>query len=159
MNNSKTSLFLMELIIVILFFSISGAVCVQLFFNAHKTDVQTSRTAEATLLIQNMAEVFSSSDGTIDSVAETYADSRKEADIVYLTYDSDWKLTYDPNPSYVSLISVKNQNPEASGKMVDGLIQVYEIPSGASFDIENIRNYELIMEQTVEKYIPHRLGE
>ena len=35
MNRSKTSLFLMELIIAILFFSLSCAVCIQLFFKAH----------------------------------------------------------------------------------------------------------------------------
>ena len=34
-QNSKSALFLMELIIAILFFAISSAVCVQLFVKAH----------------------------------------------------------------------------------------------------------------------------
>ena len=48
----------MELIIVILFFSIASVVCVQLFVNAYKTNQSTKESSQATLITQSLAEGF-----------------------------------------------------------------------------------------------------
>ncbi len=58
MHNSKAGLMLMELMIVILFFSICSAVCIQLFVKAHILNTQTEERTQANLILQNVAEGF-----------------------------------------------------------------------------------------------------
>lgn len=55
-RKSRTSLFLMELIISILLFSVTGAVCIQLFVNTHLTSKQTKVLQFAVIAAQNEAE-------------------------------------------------------------------------------------------------------
>ena len=57
-KNSRTSLFLMELIISILLFSITSAVCSQLFVQTHIIEKETKELSFAVHQTQNLAEVF-----------------------------------------------------------------------------------------------------
>lgn len=63
MKNSKSSLFLMELIIVILFFSLSSAVCIQMFVKAHLLGKTTVDQSNSLLWCQNLTEIYSASIG------------------------------------------------------------------------------------------------
>ena len=67
---SKTSLFLMELIITILLFAACGAVCVKLFVTSHVMTKETVELNEAVSIAQGFAEVMRATDGDIDSVLE-----------------------------------------------------------------------------------------
>lgn len=58
MQKSKAALFLMELLIVLLFFSITGAVCLQLFSDAHITNKISQNISNANILLSNTAEAF-----------------------------------------------------------------------------------------------------
>ena len=58
MRNSRASLFLMELMISILFFSLSSAVCIQLFVKAHTINETTEYKSSATLIAQDISEYF-----------------------------------------------------------------------------------------------------
>ena len=73
-SNSKTSLFLMELIIAILFFSITGAVCVKLFVNAHITAQHSVDLTNAVMWVQNCSEAYTSCNGNLDDLAKIYPD-------------------------------------------------------------------------------------
>lgn len=57
-NRSKTSLFLMELILSILLFSVCSAVCVQLFVQARQTAQKARDLAKASLLCDSIAAVL-----------------------------------------------------------------------------------------------------
>jgi len=76
MHKSKAALFLMELLIVLLFFSVACAVCLQLFFHAHKTNRESSDLSNANILFTNAAEDF-------------YHDSAPEASENTAFFDSD----------------------------------------------------------------------
>lgn len=56
--SSRSGLFLMELIISILFFSLAGAVCVRLFVNAHIVSRDSVELNHALEWTQNVAEAF-----------------------------------------------------------------------------------------------------
>lgn len=56
--SSRSGLFLMELIISILFFSLAGAVCVRLFVSSHITSQNSVELNYALEWSQNVAEVF-----------------------------------------------------------------------------------------------------
>lgn len=68
MQKSKTALFLMELIIVILFFALTSAVCMQVFVKAHTIGQKTEGTNYAVLWADNAAECFFAYDGDEEAV-------------------------------------------------------------------------------------------
>ena len=62
-NSSKSGIFLMELILSILFFSIAAAVCVKLFVTSHDLSSQSVKLNNAVAMAENIAEVFYGSNG------------------------------------------------------------------------------------------------
>ena len=63
-NRGKgSSLFLIELIISIAFFSLAAVVCLQLFFHAHNMSSHAADLTEAVRLSRTAAECFLASDG------------------------------------------------------------------------------------------------
>lgn len=92
MHKSKAALFLMELLIVLLFFSVACAVCLQLFFHAHKTNRNSSDLSNANILFTNAAEDF-------------YHDSTPEASENTAFFDSDLNSC---DPSYAAYAVTSN---------------------------------------------------
>lgn len=64
-HSSKAGLFLMELIIAILVFSIAGAVCVQLFAKSYMLSIHSRELSNAVSLAQSQAEIFYGNPGDI----------------------------------------------------------------------------------------------
>ena len=104
MKSSKSSLFLMELIISILFFSIASAVCIQLFVKAHLLNVRTQEKNETVVWVQNLAELWDSCDGDMlfikGQLQEDYhcGDSAVtlasgETGALLLHFNQDWELS------------------------------------------------------------------
>lgn len=71
MNNNarKTGLFLMELIIAILFFSLAAAICIQLFVKSHMISERSIALNHSILLTQNTAEIFYATNGNPEKMA------------------------------------------------------------------------------------------
>lgn len=71
MNNNarKTGLFLMELIIAILFFSLAAAICIQLFVKSHMISEHSIALNHSILLAQNTAEIFYATNGDPEKMA------------------------------------------------------------------------------------------
>ncbi len=159
-TNSKTSLFLMELIIVILFFSISAVVCVQLFVNAYSTNESTKKIAQATVIVQNLAEQFLGCDGDPGAVRDLYGTGSAlrlgdtEA-VISLGYDEAWnEVSADVSPVYVASISIADEkgdpyvgdNTPEAGSMEIATVEVYEVATGTC-----------IASQDVKYHVPYRL--
>lgn len=68
-KHSRSSLFLMELIIAILFFSLAGAVCIRLFVTAHSISQNTIARNHAITQTQNLAEAWLSAEGSQELLA------------------------------------------------------------------------------------------
>lgn len=71
MNNNarKTGLFLMELIIAILFFSLAATICIQLFVKSHMISERSIALNHSILLAQNTAEIFYATNGDPEKMA------------------------------------------------------------------------------------------
>lgn len=67
-KSSKSGLFLMELILSILFFSLSSAICIQLFVKSHLISQQSLDLNHALEDCQNVAEAFYGCNGDIDEM-------------------------------------------------------------------------------------------
>lgn len=75
---NPSSLFLLELIFAILFFSVASAVCVQVFVKSHTLSTQSASLTKASRLTQDAAELLSASTSLEDGkerIQQAYSDS------------------------------------------------------------------------------------
>lgn len=95
-ENSRTSLFLMELIICIMFFALASAVCLRLFSSAYLLAEKDSNLNHALIWSQNFSESFYGCNGRIIQMSNQYHDafvtiSDNETDgSIVLFFDDEW---------------------------------------------------------------------
>ena len=113
MRKSKSSLFLMELIIVIFFFALTSAVCLQVFVKAHETSRDTKNINYAVLWADNASELFYEYGTDTDSIVETVNESfdlgndynidlsfSEDSDYIYMDYSFYYVPTSETVYSY-----------------------------------------------------------
>ncbi len=91
-NNNKSGTFLIEMLIVILFFSLVSALCIRLFAQAKLTTIQGNELARATAECQTAAECFKA----VGSDEELFAQMmglQKTDDGYIAYYDEGWEKT------------------------------------------------------------------
>ncbi|MBQ2879428.1 MAG: hypothetical protein IJE27_01920 [Anaerotignum sp.] len=86
-TRSKTPLFLMELIIMLLVFSVSAAVCLQVFSGAKKISEESRKLDAAVMQAQNIAECWKASHGDLKETAEMLSVIPGETD--FKIYDEE----------------------------------------------------------------------
>lgn len=125
MKHSRSSLFLMEMIIAILFFSLASAVCIQLFAQSHLLGKQTVNQNHAVTWTQNLADSYLAMDGDLDAVQELFVPSEEISDnTLRLSFDNNWNLC-SPDTSACFLAELTHTPSDASGIM-KAEIKVYE---------------------------------
>lgn len=100
MNKSRSSLFLIELTISILFFALASAACIQLFVKAHLLDQKTQEINQAVVWSQNLAELWNAKNADILSVyiclREQYGSDESGftmnngSDAIFFYFDENW---------------------------------------------------------------------
>ncbi len=119
-SNSRLSLFLMELIVAIMFFSLSAAVCVRLFASAHIMAETTENLSNATIWTQNLAEAFEGKKGRLSDMADLFPDavisyttsdpSMSDGSLV-LFFDDKWNHVNGlADSSYVANLSITTED-------------------------------------------------
>lgn len=121
MRHSKSSLFLMELIIAILFFSLSGTVCIQLFAKAKIISRSTVEQNNAVTQAQNLAESWIALDGDLTKMQPLFQDSVLAAgeDLLYIPFDANW----NPQASEISQAPAYIAQLQNAGEDEKGLIR------------------------------------
>ena len=100
-SRSKSSLFLMELIIVIMFFSLSAAICMQIFAQAKtKTDYSRNVT-NAAFAAESIADMYKAKDGDLKAIAEKLDVDKKTENSLEIYYDNDWNTVSKNNAKFV----------------------------------------------------------
>ncbi len=111
----KVRLVLMELVIAILFFSISVSVCIQLFVSAYIRSRDAQQLNQSVFIAQGIAEVYKNYQGDIEDVA-TYYDAEVS--------NSGWILYLDTegNPCKKELqklqVTFTEQQPDTNQLMI-----------------------------------------
>lgn len=140
-NNSRTSLFLMELIIAVFFFSLAAAVSIRLFVGAHKLTEKSTALSNATIWSQNLAEAFYESNGDVSKIAELYPYAYVTEDAVILFFDKEWNVLQETHSdaSYEALLvaekadassvysDVKDYGSTYSGKVIKGNVAILNV--------------------------------
>ncbi len=81
----------MEILLTILFFSIAGAVCLQLYVKAHLVDESTTEINHADEWAQNLAETYYGCKADTEDIAAVYNGSCiGSGDNIVMTFDADW---------------------------------------------------------------------
>lgn len=109
------------MIIAILFFSISSAVCIQLFAQAHIKSENAASLNQAVLAASSAAEALEACGGDTESLSELFPESRIEGDTLHVYYDESWSCCSSSDASWNMNIILSG-----SGGLVRGEIAVFE---------------------------------
>lgn len=111
-SSSKTGLFLMELIISLLFFSLAGAICIQLFVQSHLLSNKSVDLKHSVLWAQNVAETFYGCNGDTYAMSEllegcTLYEQEENQKLLTIFFDKDFhpffpdvRMSASPDGSY-----------------------------------------------------------
>lgn len=131
MKHSKSGLFLMELIIVLLFFSLASTICIQLFVKSSTLSSDTMDLTYAVTQAQNLAEGFIASNGDAKLMQENFPQLVAAGDNCLLLAEN----------GYISMITFSI----GESGLIQGDIAIYPKDSAESI-------YSL----QVQRYVPER---
>ena len=98
--HSKTSLFLMEMIFVLLFLALSSAACICIFAAAKNNHIQAQEWRHIQTLTTSVGEILEDSDGTAKSFVSLFPDGQIQDNLIEWYYDSSWQLCSDSQAFY-----------------------------------------------------------
>lgn len=112
-TKSKSSLFLLELTIAIVFFALAAVICIQLFVKAHMLSRESSELNMALLQAQSVAEAYKSVHGDGEKLARVLEATVDETNGVrysyFLLFDSNWERVTDKREAaYMLILSSEN---------------------------------------------------
>jgi len=127
MKTSKSGLFLFELIIVIFLFTLSSAICINIFAKAFIYSTDSENLTESSLKVMAVAETFKDGDGDAYSDADAIVAALNSDDNTYevslngdtgdygrftinFYYDKNWQNVSKENSVYNLVVSAKNEN-------------------------------------------------
>ena len=112
MKHSRSTLFLLELIIAIFFFSVASTVCIQLFAKSHLLSKQTINENHAVTQTQNLAESFLGSDGNFLEMKKHFPNAEYNDNSLALYFDKDWNFCNVENAHFVATLdyALKDNN-------------------------------------------------
>lgn len=104
-RNSKSSLFLIELIITILFFSLGSAVCVEAFVKAHLISKHAKDVSFASSQASSAASVMKYTDGSFSDFLNYYLDAAQKDTEFLVYYDKKRQPSAKKNSEYTMYVS------------------------------------------------------
>lgn len=173
-SKSKTSLFLMEIIIAILFFSIASAICLRLFAGSHQLTEKDRNLSNALLWSQNLSESFTGHEGNIVAIKALYdgaflstSDDEGEGTLI-LFFDEKWNAvdTSLTSASFEAILTtrkdtaagvysdVTDYSTALTGNAMVGQIAILDV-RGAEDVYSEIpkKSDNLIFQNTIDVYI------
>jgi len=139
-NRSKSTLFLIEQLIVIAVFAICAVACISILAAAFSTANDTRAINRAILNAESGAEAFKATGGDLEAVAEILggtvgagdAGPAYLSDVVVVFYDDSWRICDAPDASYILTLGAK-VTPHSNGLILSmGRVIVGRV-SGESF--------------------------
>ena len=115
-QRSKSTLFLIEQLIVIAVFAISAVACVSILTTAFFYTNNSSATRHALIHAESSAEVYKATGGDFSAVASAMGgvirQSESNTDIVVVYYDSNWHSSSEANAGFVMTLEADtSRNP------------------------------------------------
>mgnify|MGYP005779263153 CR=1 FL=1 len=89
-DRTKTGLFMMEMILVILLFAVSAAVCMRIFGAADRAERRSSDISSAVMAAETAAEAYKARKGDLAQTA-ALTGGTASADTLVACYDESWR--------------------------------------------------------------------
>ena len=107
-GRSKTTLFLIELIVAVGVFSLCAAVCLSLFASAKRMTAESTALNGAALSAQSAAECFKAESGDLARCAAVLgAEMDENGAALRIYYDEQWRITGAAEAAYVLTLSAR----------------------------------------------------
>ncbi|MBQ8279794.1 MAG: hypothetical protein IJZ23_08160 [Roseburia sp.] len=103
-RHPKSSLFLMEIMLNILFFAVLVTICLQLFFKAHNLSENTSALHRAITACTSIAEVYQSNPDGEEVVLTVYPDAIALNKTLLIYFDAEYKPCNAAASSYRAVL-------------------------------------------------------
>ena len=151
LKHTRSSLFLIELIIAILFFSAGSAVCIQAFVQAHLMSQKASDLSFASAQVSSAASVVRYTDGSPEAIAgyfpgaeeipgaEAAADTENGGQTCAVYYDEERQLCSAEDAAYILTIHTEQEGGRTDARLSMSSAEgssIYELslryPSGAA---------------------------
>lgn len=110
-----STLFLIELIIVIFFFAIGAACCTQMFVKAWMTSREARNLNEAKNLAESMAAVIEAVDRPEEEISEYFPHIITKENRYLVYYDEDWQECDEKKASYCMEVELSVKDQTKSG--------------------------------------------
>ncbi len=138
MQQSKSKLFLIELIIIILFFAIASAVCMNIFARGKLYSDQSTQTTMAALLCQQVAETFKGTNGDEHALAQQLGATDKDGRLV-VEYDEAFTPAASDTVYRMEIVfSEKNGVKEADIMLKKGNKMLYSLQAAQYMGMQGI---------------------
>jgi len=106
----RSTIFLMELIIVILFFCLAGTLCIQLFVKAH---LMSNRSRELTISVNEVSSAAALLENTQDAkslLQKQYPFAKEEDGSFIVYYTKEWNVCTADEAIYSMDVRLNNEN-------------------------------------------------
>ncbi len=142
-TSSRSGLFLLELIIYILFFSMASAVCIRLFVQAHIMDRDNRNLTQSVKLCENLAEVYTASGGDLNTLTDIYPYLQRDYRSIQICLFRDMASLYRLEESTVGRIiplqSSSSSESEPAAVDTDDLpYPGYAIESALTYTVQDM---------------------
>lgn len=117
----RSSLFLLELIIAILFFSLASTVCVRFFVNSHTMEAQSMELNHAVNAATSVAEILRNTENPYASLQTEFSLGERKDDTFQIYYDEYWVPCAAKQAVYK--LSLQTENTDS---FLNGTIDVYK---------------------------------
>ncbi|MDO5136194.1 MAG: hypothetical protein Q4D55_09085 [Eubacteriales bacterium] len=110
-THSRSSLFLMEMIISILFLSLSCSVCIRIFFISHTNQQRARELNHIQALSTSAGEVLEGTDGSMEAFLKAFPGGEKEDASLCYYYAADWEPCSADEFSYRLEVRFSSSSP------------------------------------------------
>lgn len=145
----RSSLFLMELIIAILFFSLAATVCVRFFVKSYTLEQESQKLNHAVNAATSVAEIFRNQEQPFSLLAEEYPYGEQAENAYYIYYDINWSLCTSSNAVYSVLLQTAETDTFLIGDITvtdnDNTIYHLTIKKYIEKEVPFIENEEILV--------------
>ena len=131
----RSNLFLVELIIAILFFSLASTVCVRIFVKSHTLEEESIQLNHAVSAATSVAEIFRKQENPFDILERQYPDGIRNDNNYQFFYSGNWSLCNKEEAIYTVIADFTK----------DGSFE--------SADIQIVTSNQCIYDLFVKKYV------
>lgn len=116
-KRNGSHLILMELMFVLFFFAICGAILLQVFVKSHNISMKAKELTETKNYVTQAAELFESGSQDIKKYQQYFPKMKKKDGVYEGYFDKNWNMTEKEKALYKMTIHLKTEGKNVTGKI------------------------------------------